>query len=75
MRGRVIKFNDKLGYGFIRSYDCEEDIFVHYTAILQDGYKSLNRGDIVTFDFDKDRIKANNVKRIKKGIKYVKRYE
>ena len=74
MRGKVVKFNDKLGYGFIRSNDVEKDIFVHYTAILQDGYKSLDRGDIVKFDFDKDNIKAINVKRIKKGIK-VKRYE
>ncbi len=75
MRGKVIKFNDKLGYGFIRSYDCDSDIFVHYTAILQDGYKSLDRGDIVEFDFDKDKIKAVNVKRIKKGFKHVRRYE
>ena len=72
MRGIVIKFNDKLGYGFIKNKDCEKDIFVHYSAIIQDGYKTLNKGDIVDFDFDNKLIKATNVQVIRKGYKYTK---
>ena len=47
--GKVKWFNNEKGYGFIE-YSNEEDIFVHYTAIKQDGYKSLNEGDEVKFD-------------------------
>ena len=41
MRGRVKWFNNEKGYGFI-DYKENEDIFVHYSAINQDGYKSLS---------------------------------
>ena len=47
--GKVKWFNNDKGYGFIE-YSAEEDIFVHYSAIRQDGYKSLNEGDEVRFD-------------------------
>ena len=47
--GKVKWFNNDKGYGFIE-YSNEEDIFVHYSAIRQDGYKSLNEGDEVRFD-------------------------
>ena len=47
--GKVKWFNNNKGYGFIE-YSNEEDIFVHYSAIRQDGYKSLNEGDEVRFD-------------------------
>ena len=47
--GKVKWFNNDKGYGFIE-YSTEEDIFVHYSAIRQDGYKSLNEGDEVRFD-------------------------
>ena len=49
MRGNVKWFNNEKGYGFIE-YREGEDIFVHYSAILQDGYKTLNQGDNVNFD-------------------------
>ena len=48
MRGKVKWFNNEKGYGFIE-YNDLEDIFVHYSAILKDGYKTLNEGDIVDF--------------------------
>ena len=48
MRGRVKWFNNEKGYGFI-DYTEDEDIFVHYSAINQDGYKSLNEGQFVEF--------------------------
>ena len=49
MKGKVKWFNNEKGYGFIE-YKENEDIFVHYSAILQDGYKTLNQGDNVNFD-------------------------
>ena len=64
MRGRVKKFDNKLGYGFIKSRDFDSDIFVHYSEIQEDGYKTLERGEVVDFDFDKDLIKATNVRKI-----------
>ena len=49
-RGRVKWFNNDKGYGFIE-YDGlnDEDVFVHYSAIDQLGYKSLKEGQIVDF--------------------------
>ena len=49
MQGRVKWFNNEKGYGFI-DYPEGEDIFVHYSAIRQDGYKTLSEGDEVKFD-------------------------
>lgn len=49
MSGRVKWFNNEKGYGFI-DYQNGEDIFVHYTAIKQDGYKTLTEGQMVVFD-------------------------
>jgi len=49
LQGSVKWFNAKKGYGFIARDDGKGDVFVHYTAIVGDGYKSLNPGDVVTF--------------------------
>ena len=48
MRGTVKWFNNDKGYGFIE-YNDWEDIFVHYSAIRKEGYKTLKEGDIVDF--------------------------
>ncbi|HDU6364103.1 TPA: cold-shock protein CspD [Listeria monocytogenes] len=47
--GKVKWFNNEKGYGFIES-DGGEDIFVHFTAIQGDDYKSLEEGQAVTFE-------------------------
>ncbi len=49
-RGRVKWFNNEKGYGFIE-YEglVNEDVFVHYSSIEQEGYKSLKEGEIVDF--------------------------
>lgn len=48
MRGKVKWFNNDKGYGFIECSDLE-DIFVHYSAIIKEGYKTLKEGAIVDF--------------------------
>lgn len=48
MVGTVKWFNNEKGYGFIES-DKLSDIFVHYSAIIKDGYKTLNDGSMVSF--------------------------
>ena len=46
--GRVKWFNNEKGYGFIE-YKENEDVFVHYSAIEVDGYKTLSEGQLVEF--------------------------
>ena len=48
MKGRVKWFNNEKGYGFIE-YEDLDDIFVHYSAIIKDGYKTLKEGTMVNF--------------------------
>ena len=66
MSNGIIKwFNNEKGYGFITG-SVDEDIFVHYTAIKQDGYKTLSEGQIVEFNLIKtDKgLQATNVKTV-----------
>ena len=49
-RGTVKWFNDQKGYGFITPEDGSKDVFVHYSAIQGDGFKSLKEGDKVEFE-------------------------
>ena len=49
MKGKVKWFNNAKGYGFI-GRDDGPDVFVHYSAIQGDGYKSLQEGDDVQFE-------------------------
>jgi len=64
-KGTVKWFNDAKGYGFLRIDGQDEDIFVHYSAVQADGYRSLNEGEIVEFELVKGPkgMKAENVVR------------
>lgn len=52
--GIVKWFNAEKGYGFISNENGGEDIFVHFSAIVSDGYKTLSEGQKVVFDIEKD---------------------
>ncbi|GAB6931744.1 cold shock domain-containing protein [Calditerricola satsumensis] len=49
MQGRVKWFNAEKGYGFIER-DDGGDVFVHYTAIQEEGFRTLEEGQLVQFD-------------------------
>lgn len=49
-RGKVKWFNDSKGYGFIERPDGEDDVFVHFSAIEMEGFKTLSEGQEVEFE-------------------------
>ncbi len=51
MKGKVKWFNAEKGYGFIISEEGK-DVFVHFSAIVADGYKTLEEGQEVTFEIE-----------------------
>ena len=63
--GTVKWFSDEKGYGFIRPDDGSEDVFVHHTGIVGEGFKSLEEGDKVTYEVTQGRkgLQAENVTR------------
>jgi cold shock protein len=64
-RGKVKWFNDAKGYGFIEQ-ESGEDVFVHFSAITMDGFKTLSEGQEVEFEIqngDKG-LHAANVQRV-----------
>ncbi|MEG0912133.1 MAG: cold-shock protein [Oscillospiraceae bacterium] len=66
MNGTVKWFNSEKGFGFISNDNGGDDVFVHFSAIQGDGYKSLNEGQKVSFETEADpknpaKLRAVNV--------------
>ena len=65
-RGTVAWFNNAKGFGFI-NHSSGPDLFVHYTAITGDGYKTLKESDSVEFDIEtgsSGKLQAANVRKL-----------
>ena len=67
MTGTVKWFNAEKGFGFISNDDGGDDVFVHFSAIVCDGFKTLAEGQKVTFDMERDpknssKMRAVNVR-------------
>ena len=65
-KGTVKWFNATKGYGFITNDETGEEVFVHFSGIVADGYKTLEDGQKVTFDTEQDpknskKLRAVNV--------------
>jgi cold shock protein len=64
-KGTVKWFNEEKGFGFISNDNGGDDVFVHFSAIVSQGFKSLAEGQKVTFDTETDprngKLKASNV--------------
>jgi len=62
--GKVKWFNDSKGFGFLEQDDGGPDVFVHFSAITMEGYKTLREGQAVVFDVEDDDkgLRAANVR-------------
>ena len=62
-KGTVKWFNESKGYGFIRDAEADMEVFVHFSAISGDGYRTLAEGEEVEFEVQQtDRgLQASNV--------------
>ena len=67
MKGKVVRFNPKKGFGFIRS-DDEKDIFFHYSSLVMDGFKTVDIDVEVEFDLEETAkgLRASNIKLLEK---------
>ena len=63
-QGTVKWFNSEKGYGFIAGDEGGDDVFVHYSAIKADGYRSLKEGQKVSYETETDPKNPNKLSAI-----------
>ena len=65
-QGTVKWFSEEKGYGFIELDDGSEDVFIHYTGIAGQGFRSLEEGEKVTYKVTEGRrgLQASNVSKL-----------
>ncbi len=63
-QGTVKWFNSEKGYGFIANDEGGDDVFVHYSAIQAEGYKSLKEGQKVSFETETDPKNPNKLRAV-----------
>jgi len=66
LEGTVKWFSQEKGYGFIIPDDGGEDLFVHHTGIVSEGFKTLDEGDKVSYEVTQGRkgMQAQNVSKV-----------
>ena len=74
--GMIKWFSNAKGFGFIVNENCTQDIFVHHSSIVSDGYRTLKSGQIVNFDIKEGEkgLHAENVIPIGQNNKRRKRH-
>ena len=61
-KGTVKWFNESKGFGFIANDEGGDDVFVHFSSIAVDGFKTLSEGQKVTFDVEPDPKNASKLR-------------
>lgn len=68
--GTVKWFNEEKGYGFISSNEGSGDVFVHFSAIIGDGFKTLREGQKVSYDVETDPKNSNKMRAVNVSVAY-----
>ena len=63
-KGTVKWFNEAKGYGFISNDEGGDDVFVHFSSIMTDGFKTLAEGQKVNYDVEQDPKNASKLRAI-----------
>jgi CspA family cold shock protein len=65
-KGTIKWFSDQKGYGFVTPEGGKKDVFVHFSAIQGDGFRSLHEGDVVEFEITQGPKgeQASNVRKV-----------
>lgn len=64
MQGTVKWFNTEKGFGFISNDEGGDDVFVHFSSIVGDGFKTLDEGQKVSYDIEPDTRNADKFRAV-----------